>query len=265
MIGALQFASRDFITRWKGPQRPAPARRRRLEAGFALLLCASIFWIAVFGDETIARAMKGVSPALYDFFSVITRLGESGWIFAASAFVLVAALVLRHRGFGLRIDAMLGLLAGRAFFLLAVNAVSGLASLAIKMLFGRARPRLIDMVGPFHFDMFSWKSSVLSFPSGHSVTAFASATALAFMAPRLGKWLLVLAVLIALSRVVTGAHYPSDVMAGAALGAASAFLLRRAFAARHIVFAWRADAIVARGAGLMSSALSGVSGSGVKK
>jgi undecaprenyl-diphosphatase len=265
MMASLHIASRDFIARWREERRSAPARRRSLEAGLALILCLAILLVAIFGDETIARAMKTVSPVAYSFFSDVTRLGESGWIFAASILATIGALALRHRGAGTRVDAMLGLFAGRAFFLLAVNAVSGLASLALKMLFGRARPRLLDMVGPFHFDMLSWKSSVLSFPSGHTVTAFASATALAFMAPRLGKWLLLLAALIEVSRVIVGAHYPSDVIAGAALGAACAFLLRRAFAARHIVFTHRDGLIEARGAGLVSSAWSGVFRTGVKR
>jgi undecaprenyl-diphosphatase len=97
------------------------------------------------------------------------------------------------------------------------------------------------------------------------VTVFATATALAFMAPRLGSWLFVLAVLIAASRVITGAHYPSDVIAGAALGFATVIVMRRAFAARQIVFRSRESGIEARGAGLITTAFVGVIGFGVKK
>ena len=78
-------------------------------------------------------------------------------------------------------------------------------------------------------------------------------------------WVLLLAVLIAISRVIVGAHFPSDVIAGAALGMACTFLLRRAFAARHIVFTRRGSLIEARGAGLVSSAWSGVFRTGVKR
>jgi membrane-associated phospholipid phosphatase len=265
MIGSLHIASRDFIARWKSRHRFYARNTRRMEAGLALVLCLTIVTVAVYGDETIARSVKLIARPFYDFFATITRLGDSGWIFATCATCLVGALALRHRGWGKRVDAMLGLFAGRAFFVLAVNAVSGLLSIAFKMFFGRARPRLLDMVGPFHFDMFSWKSSVLSFPSGHSVTAFATVTALAFMAPRLGSWLFVLAVLIAASRVITGAHYPSDVIAGAALGTATVIVMRRAFAARQIVFRSRENGIEARGAGLISTAFAGVFGLGVKK
>ncbi len=59
-----------------------------------------------------------------------------------------------------------------------------------------------------------------SFPSGHAATSFAGATFLALAAPRLAPALFVLAAAVAYSRVYVGVHYPLDVVAGAALGAA---------------------------------------------
>ena len=64
-----------------------------------------------------------------------------------------------------------------------------------------------------------------SFPSGHSATSFACATVLAAFAPRLRVPLFALAALIAISRLYNGVHYPTDVLAGAALGAVTALLL----------------------------------------
>jgi len=254
-LAPLRHASRDFVARWKGAEVQSATEGRRLEAMIALLVCATIFATAVLGDASIALAMRDVSPGVKLIFLQITKLGESGWIFAVSFIVLLTSLVARGSGVGVRLQAALGLLAGRAFFVITVNAVSGLLSLAVKVLFGRARPRLYDVVGPFHFDVLSVKSSVLSFPSGHSVTAFATATALAFMAPRAGKALIGLAILIGLSRVITGAHYPSDVIAGMALGVATTIFMRRAFAARGIVFRRRASGLELRGAGLVWPAL----------
>ncbi|MER7763526.1 phosphatase PAP2 family protein [Streptomyces sp. NPDC097619] len=66
-----------------------------------------------------------------------------------------------------------------------------------------------------------------SFPSGHSASAFAFATGVALESPGLGLVLAPVAASVAFSRVYTGVHYPSDVAAGAALGVAAGFVVRR--------------------------------------
>ena len=57
-----------------------------------------------------------------------------------------------------------------------------------------------------------------SFPSGHSITAFAVATALGMFYPQLLICLLTAAVLIAASRIILGMHFLSDVLAGIGIG-----------------------------------------------
>ncbi|WP_436770392.1 bifunctional phosphatase PAP2/diacylglycerol kinase family protein [Streptomyces sp. URMC 123] len=65
-----------------------------------------------------------------------------------------------------------------------------------------------------------------SFPSGHSASAAAFAVGAALESRRLGAALAPVAASVAFSRVYTGVHYPSDVLAGAALGAGAAFAVR---------------------------------------
>ena len=67
-----------------------------------------------------------------------------------------------------------------------------------------------------------------SFPSGHTLHAFAFATLLSALHPALAPLLWGFAALVGLSRVVLGLHFPSDVMAGALLGITTAGLVLQA-------------------------------------
>jgi undecaprenyl-diphosphatase len=100
---------------------------------------------------------------------------------------------------------------------LAAACATGLASLVahgLKEVFARERPPVADpglgSVVPIPGNP--------SFPSGHSATAFAAATAVAVLCPRLRPFALAIAAAVALSRVYLRVHFPLDVVAGALLG-----------------------------------------------
>jgi undecaprenyl-diphosphatase len=73
-----------------------------------------------------------------------------------------------------------------------------------------------------------------SFPSDHATGAFVIATAIWLFRRKDGSIWLFLAACIALSRVWTGVHYPTDVIAGACLGMLSAFVVHQIFAKSHL-------------------------------
>jgi undecaprenyl-diphosphatase len=93
---------------------------------------------------------------------------------------------------------------------------SALLVTLLKDLFDRARPPIADP----GVDPIGIVPASASFPSGHAATAFAAAVAVALVYPRLGRPLLVLAAVVALSRVYLGVHYALDVAAGTLLGIA---------------------------------------------
>ena len=103
--------------------------------------------------------------------------------------------------------------------------VSGAITVGLK--YGVHRPR------PFVTYPFIEKRASagnLSFPSGHSSDAFATATSLSLAFP---KWYVIApsyvwACSVAYSRMDLGVHYPSDVLAGAIIGAGSSFLCYKA-------------------------------------
>ena len=66
-----------------------------------------------------------------------------------------------------------------------------------------------------------------SFPSDHAILAFAVAAVLATVSRPLGAWLAAFGVLVMISRVFVGAHYPADVVGGAAVGVLGAWITLR--------------------------------------
>jgi undecaprenyl-diphosphatase len=106
--------------------------------------------------------------------------------------------------------------------------LAGILVQAVKHLVGRPRPRLVEK-GIETFAGPTLASGFDSFPSGHSITAFSMAVILSGAYPRWRVLFYSLAALIALSRVYLGAHFPSDVFAGAVLGVAVGMFLRFRF------------------------------------
>jgi membrane-associated phospholipid phosphatase len=167
--------------------------------------------------------------------SAIRATGELRWGPATAVLALVSAwwvkgplLVAVGWGADLRCGRrfpLAALAASVAFFV-----ASGLNA-ALKALVDRSRPP--ESIG---LDALVGVPGSPSFPSGHAMSAFAVAGAIALLAPRLRWPVLALAAAIAFSRVYLGVHFWIDVLVGVALGLAIGLLcaaaLRRSAAPR---------------------------------
>src|SRR6185437_1300435 len=98
--------------------------------------------------------------------------------------------------------------------LLAIGVTSAVVNLALKPLSSRRRPDRAQVPDQRHV----WMPRSTSFPSGHSASAFAFATAVSRDNPWLAIAIQFLAGGVAYSRVHTGVHYPGDTIAGALIG-----------------------------------------------
>jgi membrane-associated phospholipid phosphatase len=149
------------------------------------------------------------------FFRNITQFGESTYylIGFTFAFVNFKFMLKRPRW------------AARFLFLFTSVAVSGIAVNIIKVIAGRFRPSEFFINGDYGFTFFQLSRAMTSFPSGHTVTAFALATAISHLWPRLSIPAWIFAISIGISRIAIGAHYPSDVLGGAFIGTLSVYLI----------------------------------------
>lgn len=134
----------------------------------------------------------------------ITSLGDKGMVWIVLALVLLLFKKTRRCG--------VAVLVALAFQLL-------LGNILLKNIFARLRPfydyptvkLLIDKPGGF------------SFPSGHTFSSFAAATAVLLYNKKMGIPAIVLAALVAFSRLYLFVHYPTDILAGILFGILAAF------------------------------------------
>lgn len=172
------------------------------------------------------------------------RVPPLDWLFLALSIAGFAGLLWVALGSGLALRAKRPVLVVTIFTAATVWAAD-LISLLLKTTVDRQRP----------YETLAEADPLLratvgnSFPSGHAATSFAGALILAYFFPRALPWLLVLAGLVAASRVYVGVHYPLDVLGGAALGALVAFAILGALRLRRRTSADRRRSGAAQRAG----------------
>ena len=149
-------------------------------------------------------------PLLDTVMPIITLLGDAGIFWIALAVLFMITKKYRKTGIGMMLALMMGLL---------------LCNIWLKPTIARIRPY------DFQMEYFSKEIHLLaggmhdfSFPSGHTIASFEAAVVIALNSKKLGIPAMILAVLIAFSRLYLYLHYPPDVIFSVILGSALAFL-----------------------------------------
>ena len=146
------------------------------------------------------------TPFLDKIMVFITRLGDAGIIWIVLSIVLLLIPKTRKSG---------------AVMVVALVVDVLLCNIVLKTLVARTRP--YDVNTGVH--LLVAKLHDYSFPSGHTAASFASVTALYLAGEKkLWKFALVLACLIAISRLYLYVHYPTDVLGGILFGVISGYL-----------------------------------------
>ena len=161
-------------------------------------------------DLTLYKALNGFANG-DDGFEDILRFFA---LYAQFFFIGLLAALFLARGKWRSINGRHGVIAAGFSLLLALGAADLISHLWI-----RPRP-YVAHAGDAH--LFIPASGDPSFPSDHATAAFAIAVSILLRHRKAGLLALAMAVVLALSRVVVGTHYPSDVLGGAALGTLAA-------------------------------------------
>ena len=203
--GAQADAVADLLAEALQRRHGAPAARRRL---------ADVLHQLGAIDRAVYAAVASVpAPALDQAMRRLSRSADRSrlWLGIAAALALTGPAGRRSAGRGV----------------LAIAVTSALVNVGIKTLSGRRRPDRSGAGVPGARQVRMPTSS--SFPSGHSASAFAFATAISRDSPWLAVAIQFLAGGVAYSRVHTGVHYPGDTVAGALIGAGTGQAVSSAF------------------------------------
>jgi membrane-associated phospholipid phosphatase len=240
IASALARNALKNLERWClaiAPPPPASMLRPPLPAiaasvAMLIVVVAAMFYVDAAATDWALQRPSWVRNA----FEEITNFGLSGWFLFPFGFIILCLAALIKPTLPRFTQNVLTALAARFGFLFLAIGVPGLFVTIVKRLIGRARPYVGGHDDPFAYMPFIWRPEYASMPSGHATTSVAAAIAIGAIWPRTRWAMWLYAVTIMVSRVVVMAHHPSDVIAGALVGAAGAFLVRRWFAARRLVF-----------------------------
>jgi membrane-associated phospholipid phosphatase len=221
-----------------------PSAPRRTEA--AEKLRRQLLWLAIIGAAAVVVLMFGFDateismmpkrgdPSLWPA-RVLTDFGNDTYVLWTLAAALLAVVLVGPLLRGASRTRLLHLGTHLQYVFLAAL-LPVLFAEGIKWVVGRGRPFVGGKPNPFNFVPFTGTEAYFSFPSNHSVTAFALALAVGAAWPRMRILMFAYAVVIAATRLVLLAHHPSDVVGGALIGLIGAIAVRYHFAARQLGF-----------------------------
>jgi undecaprenyl-diphosphatase len=234
-----QNARGTIATLVRPPSRPIPwpdAAHAALGAGAAI---AAVVGTMLLFDAWALRYVAYLPQRLVAAFDAYTNLGEAGYFLWPLGIVLLALAAFDSPAIPKFSRQTLAAWSVRLGFVFTAIAVPSLFVTVVKRLIGRARPSVVGS-DVWSYQPFAWRVDHASLPSGHATTAFAALVAIGALFPQARGLMWIYALLIAVSRVVLVAHYPSDVVAAAIVGATGAWLVRQWFAARRLGFIVRA-------------------------
>jgi membrane-associated phospholipid phosphatase len=188
-----------------------------------LLVALAVIAASFFLDEPVQRLVIASNQGHWSHDQAVAACSKYGdWpelMLAGAVGVLLARRLRSVRWQRILLSAMIA------------STLAGMAVNASRLTTGRTRPRAVaaqGWYGPRHDEQ--WligKADFNSFPSGHTATAIGFAGVLLFAAPAWGVPAMALACLIAFSRILLGAHHPSDVVTATVIALSIAWAVWR--------------------------------------
>lgn len=201
-------------------------RTRPLLSAFAIVCLVCLLMVLTI-DPIVAEWAGAQDKPTRKFWKKVTEWGEAGRYIVLGLVVFLTARILYLQALPNRMAWLYSRIASWALYLLVTMAVSGAVIHTLKFSMARLRPPHLIKDDLYGFFYYGAEYTNNSFPSGHTQTVFNVAMVLTLAFPKAGYVLLPLAGVLAFSRIMVTAHYPSDLVMGATIAILAAILVKR--------------------------------------
>ncbi len=192
------------------------------------LLIGALFFLLF--DYSIASFFDSLNYQTKSLFGTLTHFGDSLYFFIPTIITWALVKIIKSK------NQIINTISEISLFIFLNILLSGIVTQILKHIIGRPRPVLFNGFDLKSLDIIHFDSKWHSFPSGHSATIFAFIFCMIFLFPKIKNILITIAIIIASTRVIVGAHFISDIFGGALVAYLTSILILKKLASKNILF-----------------------------
>ncbi len=200
------------------------------------LLIGALFFLLF--DYSIASFFHSLNYQTKSLFGTLTHFGDSLYFFIPTILTWALVKIIKSK------NQIINTISEISLFIFLNILLSGIVTQILKHVIGRPRPVLFNGFEQKSLSIISFDSKWHSFPSGHTATIFAFIFCMVLLFPKIKNILITVAIIIASTRVIVGAHFISDIFGGALIAYLSSIFISKNLASKKILFTIEGEKLI---------------------
>ena len=200
------------------------------------LLIGALFFLLF--DYSIASFFHSLNYQTKSLFGTLTHFGDSLYFFIPTILTWALVKIIKSK------NQIINTISEISLFIFLNILLSGIVTQILKHVIGRPRPVLFNGFEQKSLSIISFDSKWHSFPSGHTATIFAFIFCMVLLFPKIKNILITVAIIIASTRVIVGAHFISDIFGGALVAYLSSIFISKNLASKKILFTAEGEKLI---------------------
>ena len=207
------------------------------EKRISIYLLIGAFFFLLF-DYSVASFFDSINHQTKSLFGTLTHFGDSLYFFVPTILIWGLIKIIKSK------NQIMETMSDISLFIFLNILLSGIVTQILKHIIGRPRPVLYNGFELKSLDIIQFDSKWHSFPSGHTATIFAFIFCMIFLFPKIKNALITIAIIIASTRVIVGAHFISDIFGGALVAYLSTIFISKKLADKNKLFKSENDKLI---------------------